>query len=95
MPSVTDDLMPRPPPQWLNKMDAIVKQKRQASPPPLTKISGAEAAKAIFSSSFSDISSTGFDQVEAKRLGITLAMRISVRPDDTGASKRLQFKKLD
>jgi hypothetical protein len=72
-------------------MDAIVKQKRQASPPLLTKISGPDAAKAIFSSSFADLSSTGFDQVEAKRLGIPHATQISVRPDDTGATKRLQY----
>ena len=69
-------------------MIAIVKQKQQTSPPPLTKISGAEAAKTILSSPFLDISSTGFDQVEAKRLGIMYGARISVRPDDTGRSRK-------
>ena len=70
--------------QWLNRLDAIVKAKQQASPPPLTKISGTDAAKEILASPFLDISGVGFDGVEAKRLGVGLGLRISVRPEDTG-----------
>lgn len=73
--------------QWLNRMDTIIKEKEQASSRPLTKISGADAAKSILSSPFLDISSVGFDEVEAKRLRVAHASQISVRPDDTGASK--------
>ena len=56
-------------------------------PPPLTKISGADAAREIFTSPFLDLSLIGFDEAEAGRLGIKLGTRISVRPDDTGGCR--------
>jgi hypothetical protein len=69
-------------------MEAILKQKRQASPPPLSKMSGDNAANEILSSPFLDISEVGFDEVEAKRLGIKLGSRVAIRPDDTGKLNR-------
>jgi len=69
---------------WLDRMEALLKQKRQASPPPLSKMSGADAAKEILSAPFLDISEVGFDEVEAKRLGLKLGSQVAIRPDDTG-----------
>jgi len=69
---------------WLNRMEGLLKQRREASPAPLTKVSGADAAKEILSSHFLDISGVGFDEVEATRLGIKLGGHVAVRPDDTG-----------
>ncbi|KAF8591262.1 hypothetical protein K439DRAFT_991285 [Ramaria rubella] len=69
---------------WLDRMDALLKSRREASPAPLAKMNSTDAAKMILSSAFLDISDVGFDEVEAERLGLKRGARISVRPDDTG-----------
>jgi len=52
----------------------------------LSKISAEDAAKEILSSDYEDLACVGFDDVEAKRLGLTRGMKIAIYPDDTGAS---------
>ncbi|KAF8587196.1 hypothetical protein K439DRAFT_1407840 [Ramaria rubella] len=67
---------------WLDRMDAHLRSLREISP--LTKLSGTVAAKIILSSSFLDISDVGFDEADAKRLGLKRGAWISANPDDTG-----------
>jgi len=51
----------------------------------LAKISGADAVKEIFSSlHISDIAAVGFDEIEAKRLGLKKGDKITVVPVDSG-----------
>ncbi|GJJ08252.1 hypothetical protein Clacol_002462 [Clathrus columnatus] len=69
---------------WLDRLENILKSKRSASPSLLSKVSGEEAAKEILSSEFEDLSYVGFDEVDAKRLGLTREMLVAICPDDTG-----------
>ena len=49
-------------------------------------VDGAQAAGMIASSTAVDLSTIGFDQTEASRLGVKLHEMVSVTPDDNGAS---------
>ncbi|KAF8524405.1 hypothetical protein BU17DRAFT_63388 [Hysterangium stoloniferum] len=73
---------------WLGRLDDILKEKRQALPQIITKISGEEATKEILSGSFNDVSIIGFDEVQMKALGLTKGARVSVIPDDSGKDGR-------
>ncbi|KAF8491017.1 hypothetical protein JB92DRAFT_3147761 [Gautieria morchelliformis] len=71
---------------WLNNLDALLTQKRAAAPHALTKISGADAARAIFAAPVLDppLGAPAVDPLEATRLALKPGARVSVRPDDTG-----------
>lgn len=50
----------------------------------MTKINGEEAAKSIGSSSHASYEIVGFDEVEAKRLGVEAGKSVAITPDDSG-----------
>ncbi|CAK5275579.1 unnamed protein product [Mycena citricolor] len=68
---------------WLSRMAAYLGHLKKVQPQSAV-ISGADAAAKIASESFEAYSVVGFDQREAKRLGLTVGDRVSVAPDDSG-----------
>lgn len=66
--------------QWLDRLTDFLAEK-----PKLSKISGEEAKHEVFSTGFTaDLSQIGFDDVEAKRLGVEKGGVVAIAPDDTG-----------
>lgn len=59
-------------------------QAEKAGAATIEKVSGADAAKVICSSSHEDVKALRFDTAEAKRLGLKLGDIVSVLPSDTG-----------
>ncbi|KIJ37000.1 hypothetical protein M422DRAFT_50803 [Sphaerobolus stellatus SS14] len=65
---------------WFGRLDTLF-----AAKPPLGKVKGPDAAKEIFSSTFTaDLSQIGFDEVEAKRLGLKKGAKVVISPEDSG-----------
>ena len=67
-------------------MSEINARARKAQAASIETITGAKAAEIIASSVFEDLSTVGFDETEASRLGIRPRQVVSVTPDDNGPS---------
>jgi len=69
--------------QWISRIDVFLKHK-EAAAAIRSDISGDQAAKLIGSSSYEPYDVIGFDQIEAKRLGVQAGESVAVAPDDSG-----------
>ena len=47
-------------------------------------MSGDDAARLIISSTYEPYDVVGFDEIEAKRLGMQAGRRVAIAPDDSG-----------
>lgn len=64
-------------------MSGFIERKRKTQTVP-QKLSGAQAANLIISSSFESYDTVGFDHAEAERVGLKFGAMAQVFPDDTG-----------
>ena len=70
--------------QWLRRMAEFEKTKREANASSITKIDGSAAAKIIADNAGVHSSEVGFDQDEAKLVGLKQGEQVEVIPDDNG-----------
>ena len=80
--------------QWMDRMAAFVKSKREANEPVITKIDGMAAAKIIADSQHSVSPSVEFDTDEAERLGLRQGQEVEVVPDDNGQCRNQVLQQL-
>ncbi|KAL5527375.1 hypothetical protein ACEPAG_6166 [Sanghuangporus baumii] len=71
---------------WMQRMADFEKAKREANAPGVTKIDGSAATKIIADNADERLSEVGFDQDEAKLLGLKLGERVQVIPDDNSTN---------
>lgn len=69
--------------QWISRLTAFLKEKRSGLAA-TSEITGDEAAKLIGTSTYESYDIVGFDQAEAKRLGVRARQLVAIVPDDTG-----------
>jgi len=77
--------------QWLDHYTAHLEDLKKRSTVPQL-ISGTDAAKLIASSSYEPYDVVGFDQTEAKRLGLVAGQMVSMIPDDTGNNASVSIR---
>ena len=70
----------------MNRLSELLAEKKKSSTPAVIK--GDDAARLIASSPFEPHDVVGFDQVEAKRLGVSVGSTVKVAPVDTGESSK-------
>jgi len=70
--------------QWISRATEFLKQKKAGGSATTSEISGDEATKLISSSTYEPYDFVGFDEIEAKRLGMQARQLIAIAPDDSG-----------
>jgi glutathione S-transferase len=72
--------------QWMDRLSQFIERKKTTVSHTILK--GDEAARVIASSQFEPYDVVGFDEVEAKRLGLRFGSVVGVSPTDTGKRDR-------
>jgi glutathione S-transferase len=70
--------------QWISRVTEFLKQKKAGGSAATSEMSGDQAAGLIGSSTYEPYNVVGFDEIEAKRLGVLARQLVAIAPDDSG-----------